>query len=366
MTKEIIPVADPIRELKKIKNFKKLYFEEFMKGRFVGGENITLLQNKLSEKIGCKYVITTNSGTDALILSINQLNLKEGDEVIVPSFTFFATIEAILHFKLKPVFVDIDEDNLTIDTNSFFENVTKKTKAFLPVHLFGKVFFNKSILDYCNENKIRIVEDVAQAFGTKFENKYLGTYGELGAFSVFPSKTLGGIGDGGFIATNSSIHFRNVSKIKNHGQEKLYNHELNGVNSRLDSMNAYTLIKKLEIFDLISKSRKNLYNYFSKNINNTKLQLPSFGEDEIPNYYSIILKSNRKNFVNYLNQKKIITNIYYPKPIHQQPALKNVDYLSKSLKNSESISKKIVSIPFFAFMKNDEKERIVHAINKYK
>jgi len=366
MTNTTIPISDPVRELKKIKNFRKLYFQEFMKGRFVGGENILLLENKLSEKIGCKYVVSTNSGTDALILSMNQLNLKEGDEVIVPSFTFFATLEAILHFKLRPVFVDIEENTLTINPQSFFENISSKTKAFLPVHLFGKVFFNKEILNYCNANNIRIVEDVAQAFGSKFEDKFLGNFGELGAFSLFPSKTLGGIGDGGFITTNSERHFKKLSKIKNHGQEKLYSHEFNGVNSRLDSMNAYTLIKKLEIFDSIEKSRKNLYNFFNKNIKNNNLQLPHFNKDEVPNYYSIIINSNRSKFIEYLQKIGIDTNIYYPKPIHLQPALKGVDYGFKSLKNSEKVSKMIVSIPFFAFMKNNEKERIVDSINKFK
>jgi len=138
----MIPIADPVRELKKINNYKKLFTDELMKGKFVGGKHVENLQSMLSEKLGSKYVITTNSGTDALILSISELNLKKGDEVLVPSFTFFATIEALLHFRLKPVFIDIDKDNFKVNTKSFFENVNKKTKAFLPVHLFGKVFFN--------------------------------------------------------------------------------------------------------------------------------------------------------------------------------------------------------------------------------
>lgn len=366
MSKLTIPISDPIRELHKIRKFKTLYFEEFMKGRFVGGNNVELLQKKLSEKLGCKYVVTTNSGTDALILSINQLNLSEGDEVLVPSFTFFATIEAILHFKLKPVFVDIDDETLTVDKQSFFDNITSKTKAFLPVHLFGKVFFNKQILDYCNKNNIKIVEDVAQAFGTKFDDRFLGNFGELGAFSLFPSKTLGGIGDGGFITTNSIIYFKELSKIKNHGQEDLYSHDIMGVNSRLDSMNAFTLLKKLEIFDSIENSRKNLYNFFIKNIYNINLKLPQFNQYEVPNYFSILLNSNRDNFVNHLQKKGIATNIYYPKCIHQQKALRGVNYGFKSLKKSEKVSKKIVSIPFFAFMKKEEKERIVDALNTFK
>lgn len=360
-----IAVADPVRELNKIKNFKSLFTNELMKGRYVGGENIEKLENKLSEKIGCKFVISTNSGTDALILSINQLNLKEGDEIIVPSFTFFATVEAILHFKLKPVFVDIDEFTLTIDTESFFDNISHKTKAFIPVHLFGKVFFNKSVLDFCNLNNIKIIEDVAQAFGTKYDDKYLGNFGELGAFSLFPSKTLGGIGDGGFITTNNKTYYKNLLKIKNHGQQKLYTHEIIGINSRLDSLNAFVLLKKLEIFDLIKNSRLSLYKYYSQNIKNNYLLLPVFNKNEIPNYFSLILLQNRNKFIKLLSKHFISTNVYYPKPIHQQPALTGYDFGYKSLKNSNKVADTIVSIPFFAFMKNHEKEKIIECINSF-
>jgi len=361
----MIPIADPVRELKKINNYKKLFTDELMKGKFVGGKHVENLQSMLSEKLGSKYVITTNSGTDALILSISELNLKKGDEVLVPSFTFFATIEALLHFRLKPVFIDIDKDNFKVNTKSFFENVNKKTKAFLPVHLFGKVFFNSEILEFCKNNNIKIVEDVAQAFGTKYENKYLGTFGELGAFSLFPSKTLGGIGDGGFITTNSKTHFNNLLKIKNHGQSKPYQHEINGVNSRLDALNAFTLIKKLEIFNLIEKSRQDLLSYFNSNISNKHILLPKFNKHELPNYYCLIVNSKRQNLIDYLSKNEIATNVYYPKPVHLQPALKHLSYKYKNLKNSEFLSKKIVAIPFFSFMKRIEKEKIVETLNNY-
>ena len=272
MENKTIPIADPVREFQKIKNFNNLFIKEFHKGRYVGGENVVRLEEKLKHKLKAKYIVTTNSGTDALVLSVAQLNLKKGDEILVPSFTFFATIEALMHFGLKPVFLDINKETFTVDENSFFENVSKKTKAFLPVHLFGRSSFNEKILDFCKVNEIKIIEDCAQSFGSKFKNKHLGTLGDLGAFSFFPSKTLGGIGDGGCISTNNYENFVNLKKLANHGQKNLYEHEISGVNSRLDSLNAFVLNLKLDIFENISNSRINLYDYFDKNIENNLVE----------------------------------------------------------------------------------------------
>ena len=365
MNLKSIPIADPIRELKKIKNFNKSFINELNKGRFVGGENVIRLEEKLKNKFSVRYVVTTNSGTDSLILSVAELNLKRGDEVLVPSFTFFATVEALIHFGLKPVFVDIDRFNFTVDEQSFYDNVNKKTKAFLPVHIFGKTSFSQSILKYCKENNIKIVEDCAQSFGSKYNNKFLGTYGDIGALSFFPSKTFGGIGDGGCIITNNSKVYKNLTKIKNHGQKNLYDHEINGVNSRLDSLNAYVLSMKLDIFDDIASSRVNLYNYFNKNIDNPYLTKPFFKDEEVPNYYSILVKKGRNKFIEYLNSNGISTNIYYKKPIHLQSAMKKYPFAAKNMKNTNYVSRKIVSIPFFPFMENKEKQKIVETVNRF-
>ena len=365
MENKTIPIADPIREFQKIKNFNNLFIKEFHKGRYVGGENVVQLEEKLKHRLKAKYIVTTNSGTDALILSVAQLNLKKGDEILVPSFTFFATIEALMHFGLKPVFLDINKETFTVDEKSFFENVSKKTKAFLPVHLFGRSSFNDKILDFCRVNGIKIIEDCAQSFGSKFKNKHLGTLGDLGAFSFFPSKTLGGIGDGGCISTNNYENFVSLKKLANHGQKNLYEHEISGVNSRLDSLNAFVLNLKLDIFENISNSRINLYNYFDKNIDNDLVEKPYFNAQEVPNYYSLLIKKNRNKFIKYLNANSISTNIYYQKPIHKQPALKNYNFKVNDMKNTNYISSRIVSIPFFAFMKNQEKEKIVKTINSF-
>ena len=160
MNLKSIPIADPIRELKKIKNFNKSFINELNKGRFVGGENVIRLEEKLKNKFSVRYVVTTNSGTDSLILSVAELNLKRGDEVLVPSFTFFATVEALIHFGLKPVFVDIDRFNFTVDEQSFYDNVNKKTKAFLPVHIFGKTSSANQFLNIVKKIILRLLKIV--------------------------------------------------------------------------------------------------------------------------------------------------------------------------------------------------------------
>lgn len=365
MTYKNIPIADPVRELKEIENFDNDFLDQVHKGVFVGGENVKVLEKELSGYLNCKYVVTTNSGTDALIISMSQLNLSPGDEVLIPSFTFFATAEAIMHFGLKPVFVDIDLATFTVKYDSLVENLTDNTKAFIPVHLFGKSSLSTEIIDFCKEKNIKIIEDCAQSFGSKYEEIFLGNIGEMGAFSFFPSKTLGGIGDGGCITTNNENIYHNILKVKNHGQISAYEHEISGVNSRLDSLNAFTLVKKLQIFEKIKLSRRNLFNFFNNNINNEEVRKPNFNNDEVPNYYSILVE-NRSQLIEHLNLHNISSNIYYKNPIHRQKALKKYGYRASSLKNTDIVSNKILSIPFFAFIEDEEQERIVEVINNFK
>ena len=359
-----LPIANPIREINQIDGFNDNFLKELHKGVYVGGDNVNILEKQLKQFLGTKYVLTTNSGTDSLFLSMSQVTFSRGDEVLLPSFTFFATVEAVMHYGLTPVFVDVDIDNFTVDPQSFFDNVSDKTKAFIPVHLFGKSAFNKEIFEHCKENNITIIEDCAQAFGSAYENKLLGNFGDLGAFSFFPSKTLGGIGDGGCIITSDKDIYKNLKKLKNHGQSSPYIHEISGVNSRLDSLNAFALTKKLEIFSKTKSSGLKLYKKLNDKINNEFIQKPKFLEGEIPNYYSLKI-NNRDNFIKYMNKKNIATSIYYKVPLHMQPALKKYGFKKKSLSNTEFICENIVSIPFFAFMDKDEVELLIEAVNNY-
>ena len=209
--KNYLPIAKPERELSKISDFNERFKKELWSGRYVGGKNVDTLESSLCKFFDVKHSSTMNSGTDALILSLIAIGVGSGDEVIVPSFTYFATVEAVMQVNATPIFADIEKDSYCISLNSIKKLVSKKTKCIIPVHLYGYDADIENIVNYAHKNGIKVIEDTAQAFGSKSKNgKYLGTFGDINAFSNFPSKTLGGIGDGGFITTNSDELYKKI------------------------------------------------------------------------------------------------------------------------------------------------------------
>ena len=290
-----------------------------------------------------------NSGTDALILSLIAIGVGSGDEVIVPSFTYFATVEAVMQVNATPIFADIEKDSYCISLNSIKKLVSKKTKCIIPVHLYGYDADIENIVNYAHKNGIKVIEDTAQAFGSKSKNgKYLGTFGDINAFSNFPSKTLGGIGDGGFITTNSDELYKKIYMLKNHGQIGTYNHEIIGVNSRLDSLNAFVLNEKLKIFSNISKSRKEFTKFYLDIFKDIDFVYTPNQSKYLLNYFTIILpKEVRNNFKSELNKIGIEANIYYETPIHLQKALtqSNIVFKNNKLENTEDLASKVLSLP---------------------
>jgi len=366
MTKKI-QISNPARELDEIKDFNQHFIKQIKSGFYVGGENVDLLEKSLANFLETKYVVTLNSGTDALNSAIYALNISEGDEVILPSFTFFATAEAVINRGATIVFADIDEETYSIDLKNLIPLVNSKTKCIIPVHLYGNNADIENISEFCKNNKINLIEDCAQAFGSKTPSgKYLGTFGEINAFSNYPSKTLGGIGDGGFIATNSKKHYDLIKKYKNHGQAKNYEHEISGINSRMDSINAFTLNQKLRMFNKIKESRDELVQFYNSFLMNfDSVIVPKFQPNLLYNYYTIQLSANkRNNIMEDLQYLGISTSIYYKKPLHMQKAIKNYGYKFDDLSNTEFLSKRVLSLPLFPFMHKNEKSLIKKSITK--
>ena len=370
-----INIANPQREIIKFKNFKNQLFSEVLSGRYVGGEQVEQFEENLKNFFQVKYATTLNSGTDALLLSLITLGIKENDEVIVPSFTYFATVETILQLKAKPIFVDVEKDSYVTSAKKIESLLTKKTKCIIPVHLFGYDCDIKNIKKLGQKYNIPIIEDTAQAFGSKSSSgKFLGTQGKINAFSNYPSKTLGGIGDGGFVLTNNKELNKSIRLLKNHGQKKQYEHIIPGFNSRLDSINAFVLLKKLEIFDEIYNLIKNFEEFYVKFFQNfDNIYFPSFNENILLNNFTIILpRQHRNNILKDLNQKGIEARIYYPIPIHKQKALseKKVLYKNIDLSNSEKLSKSILSLPFYSFPTKKElaylKTELTKSFKKFK
>tara|TARA_B100001057_G_C22849391_1_gene950325 strand:+ start:472 stop:1575 length:1104 start_codon:yes stop_codon:yes gene_type:complete len=359
-----IPITNPSRELKEIKNFDKSFINELKKGIYVGGNNVEILENSLKTFLESKYITTVNSGTDALYLSLLAMGIGKNDEVLVPSFTFFATVESILNVGATPVFVDIDEDTYCLDIEDLSKKITKKTKVIIPVHLFGNNSNIEKVVRLAKSNKLKVLEDAAQCFGSKTSSgKFLGTIGDLGAFSFYPSKTLGGIGDGGMIATNNKKYFEIITQLKNHGL-KNSEHKIVGINSRLDSLNAFVLNEKLKIFHNISKTRNDFYKYYMNNLSNCEfIKLPKKENSNILlNYFTISINKNlRDELIDYLKINGISTSIYYKTPVHQLPAL---SFMNKSFNLDKTVyaSKTVLSLPFFPFARQSEMERVVKKI----
>lgn len=363
-----IPLANPSRELEHIPNFEQKLSKQFRGGVYVGGESVDNFEKNFKDIIGTKYCVSLNSGTDALILALIALGIKKGDRVLVPSFTFFSTVECILHLNAIPVFVDINLKNYTIDLDDFISKATSEIKAAIPVHLFGNDAQITEVKKICLEKNIKLVEDVAQAFGSQDEkNNYLGSIGDIGAFSFFPSKTLGGIGDGGCITTNNFQIYKKIKMLKNHGQSRNYEHEIVGGNSRLDSINAFILKEKLDIFSKIRDSRNRFYKYYMENLKDIEwINLPQKNNNKtVLNYFTISVPVKvRSKLMGYLSAKNIGNAVYYKTPIHLQKVISN-NSKKITLKNTEIASKQVLSLPLYSFPKDDELEYITNALRNF-
>jgi len=365
--KSLIPLSDPSRELQYIKNYFPSIQKEIKSGVYIGGKNVEQLENKLAKFFDIKYVASLNSGTDALACAIYSLDIGKGDEVILPSFTFFATAEVVINSGATPVFADVELETQCISLDKIKPLVTNKTKCIIPVHLYGNNSDIENIKNFCSKKKIYLIEDCAQSFGSATKsNKKLGTFGNVNAFSTYPSKTLGGIGDGGFITTNNKSIYQAINKYKNHGQTKTYDHVISGINSRMDSVNAFTLLKKLEIFNQIKDTRNDAVKFYNNIFNNFN-EIQSFNNDKktIYNYYTIQLPPSKRGFVQEeLRKDNIFTSIYYKKPLHKQKSLVDYGFKFKDLTNTNKLSKSVLSLPLYAFMTKKEKSYLQKSIKK--
>lgn len=356
-----IPIAKPENDYLAIPNLDKNFIKEFKLGTYVGGKNVKELEINLAKFLKVKYISSVNSGTDALYLSLKALGLGKNDEIILPSFTYVATLEAVLRVGSTPVFADIDENSFCISSKTISDVITDKTKCIIPVHLYGYNADIENIFKFSSMNNIFVVEDCAQSFGSKnLTGQYLGSIGNTGAFSNYPTKTLGGIGDGGFISTNSKDIYEKINKLKDHGQIKKYNHLIQGYNSRMDSLNAYVLNQKLLNFKKIKKNRNifiEFYDDFFANFQKVRT-IDIDNNNTLLNYYSIILPKKFRNKVNdTLNINNINSRIYYPKPLHLQPLVKNHELNikgKKSLPFTEHMSNSVLSLPLYSFPTNSE------------
>ncbi|MBN09774.1 MAG: transcriptional regulator [Flavobacteriaceae bacterium] len=335
---------------------------------FINGPSVSKFQKNLENYLDVKHVIPCANGTDALQIALMSLGLKPGDEVIASDFTFAATVEVIALLKLTPVLVDIDSRTFNIDINAIKNKITNKSKVIIPVHLFGQAANMSEINQIAKKNNLYVIEDNAQAIGSnyKFPNgikKKTGTIGMIGTTSFFPSKNLGAYGDGGAIFTNNDSLAENIRGIVNHGMFKRYHHDIVGVNSRLDSLQAAILDVKLKYLDKYNKARRSLAKKYTENLKNQFcIETPYIhGDDDshVFHQYTIKIKNKKRDdLIKFLNKYKIPSGVYYPIPLHKQKAYKSKRFIEDDFKVTNEVSKSVISLPMHTEMNSDQIEFI--------
>lgn len=336
---------------------------------FINGSIVNEFANDLEEYLNVKHVIPCANGTDALQVAMMALGLKPGDEVISPDFTFVATVETIALLGLKPKLIDVDQDTFTIDPNKIEKSITKKTKAIIPVHLYGQCANMEEILAIAEKYNLAVIEDTAQATGTDYifnngTKRKAGTIGDVGSTSFFPSKNLGAYGDGGAIFTNDDELGEKLRYIVNHGMKIRYYHDIIGVNSRLDSIQAAVLKVKLKYLDEYNRARQkvaNQYDYAFKT--HKKLSVPVNAPWSTHTYHQYTLKLkniDRDQVQKQLAEKDIPAMIYYPVPLHKQKAYASEEYLESNFDVTNELSRSVLSLPIHTEMDSNQIDYITN------
>ncbi len=345
------------------KAFQRSLSEIFSSGHFILGENVLGLEKKLSALCKTKYAIGVASGSDALWLSLLALGIGSGDEVITTPYTFIATVTAILKVGAKPVFVDIEKDGFSIDPKKISQAVSSRTKAIIPVHLFGVCTQMEELLSLAQAKKIEVIEDAAQSLGAVFKGKPSGSMGRLSALSFYPTKNLGGAGDGGMVLTNDEVLAKHIQMLRAHGASQKYYHEIVGWNSRLDEIQAAILLIRLKKFQAAIKARRKIAQYYLKTLKNTPLQLPHEPKGFFHTYNQFVIRTSQKDLLrNFLSEKGIGTEIYYPMPLHLQPCLSSLGYHSGDFPNAEKAARESLALPIFPSMTSGQVQYVVKNI----
>jgi dTDP-4-amino-4,6-dideoxygalactose transaminase len=343
---------------------------------FINGPNVKKFAEDMSAYLDAKEVIPCANGTDALQIALMALDLKSGDEVIVPCFTYVATAEVIALLKLKPVMVEVDPETFNITAEILEKAITPKTKAVVPVHLFGQCADMEPIMEVARKHKIFVVEDTAQAIGADYtfsdgSVKKAGTIGDIGCTSFFPSKNLGCYGDGGALYTNDTALGSTIRKIANHGQAKKYHHELVGVNSRLDTIQAAILGVKLKHLDEYAEARRKAAAAYDKGFADVSwLQTPVRQANSTHVFHQYTLKLDpevkREALRNYLSEKGIPSMVYYPVALHLQQAFRTDEFGEGDFPISEKLCEFVLSLPIHTEMTAEELDYIISAVRSFK
>ena len=333
---------------------------------YIGGKEDEAFEKAFAEYCGVKHCIGVGNGLDALMLALKALGIGEGDEVIVPSNTFIATALAVTYTGAKPVFVDPKPETFNIDPGKIEAAVTSRTKAIMPVHLYGQACDMDPIMEIAGRHRLYVVEDCAQAHGAEYKGRKVGTFGNAAGFSFYPGKNLGALGDAGAAVTNDPALAGKIRALGNYGSDYKYHHIYKGNNSRLDEMQAAFLSAKLPLLDKMNAERRRIAGQYLEGIRNPAVILPYVREDCVPVWHVFAVRCRRREELEkYLNSRGIGTNKHYPIPIHLQECYRDLGYKKGDYPIAEEISETELSLPMYYGMTEEEIRFVIDTVNAF-
>lgn len=348
------------------KELRDAFDRVFTRSWYIDGAEDENFEKMFSEYCGTKYCVGVGNGLDALTLSLKALGIDEGDEVIVPSNTFIATALAVTYTGAKPVFVEPRIETFNINPEKIEEAISERTKAIIPVHLYGQACEMDLIMGITKKYGLKVIEDCAQSHGATYKGQKVGTFGDAACFSFYPGKNLGALGDAGAVVTDDEELAKKVRALGNYGSDYKYHHIYKGNNSRLDELQAAFLSVKLPHLERMNAERRRISDRYLNEIKNPKVMLPTVMDDMTPVWHIFGVRSNeRDDLEKYLNEAGIGTNKHYPIPMHLQECYKDLGFKEGDYPIAEEISKTELSIPMYYGMTDEEVGYVVDKINKF-
>lgn len=362
----MIPVIDLVSQYRGIKGeIDTAILRVIQSGRFILGPEVSSLEEEIAKFCGVPYAVGCGSGTDALLLSLLALGIKPGDEIITTPFTFIATAEVISLIGARPVFADIDHRTFNIDPESIRKVITSRTKAIIPVHLYGQIAEMEEIMKIAQEYKLKVIEDGAQALGATYHDRHICNFGDVGIISFFPTKNLGAFGDGGMVLTKEKELAQKLRALRNHGSQKKYSHFLIGINSRLDNIQAAILRVKLKYLTVWNKKRKDIaeiYNRLLGEVVTIPYKAPYNGH--IYHQYTIRVQE-RDTLKEFLYNNGVETAVHYPLPLHLQESLQYLGYKRGDFPESEVASCEVLCLPIHPELKIEQVQRVAYLVREF-
>lgn len=362
-----VPFVDLGAQYKSIEDeVNKVMMDVLQRTDFILGKDVSLLEEEFAAYCGVKYAVGVDSGTSALEMALRAYDIGPGDEVITAANTFIATALAISYTGAKVVLVDIDPDTFALDPNKLEAAITERTRAIMPVHLYGHPADMDAIMEIAKRHNLVVIEDAAQAHGAYYKGRRAGSLGHAAAFSFYPGKNMGAYGDGGMVVTDSEEVYQRLLMLRNYGQSRKYHHEMRGFNRRLDTIQAAVLRVKLKYIDQWNESRRNHASRYGELLADVPVIAPEPSDQVEPVWHLYVIRSEERDVLReYLSERGITAIMHYPVPVHLQPAYSDLGYSEGDFPITEKYAQEILSLPMYPELPEDALEYVVETIKTY-